>query len=71
MILAYFGTVSNYKAKPGGSKPPHLLELRDAWTPVTQTHLAASNNHAGINGGYNSFASTIKGNLSATRGRSV
>jgi hypothetical protein len=51
-----------------GSKPPHLLELRDAYTQVIQTHLVASNNHAGINGGWKSYASTIKGKDPATGG---
>jgi hypothetical protein len=49
------------------SKPPHLLELRDEYTPGVKTHLVASYDHAGINSGCNSYASVIKGNPSATR----
>jgi hypothetical protein len=50
------------------SKPPLLLELEDAWSPVIQTHLISSYDHAEINSGCNSDASTFKGNHSATRG---
>jgi hypothetical protein len=43
------------------SKPPHLLELRHAMTPVIQTHFVASLDQAGTNGGCNSIALTLIG----------
>jgi hypothetical protein len=43
------------------SKPIYLQELRDAQTPVFGTHLVASYNYAGINGGCNSIDCTHKG----------
>jgi hypothetical protein len=47
-----------------------MLELRlmQTKTPIIQTHLVASYNHPGINGGCNSDASTLRGNPSATKG---
>jgi hypothetical protein len=56
--------VTNLKQQQG-SKPPHMLELRNAETPVIRTHLVTSYNHTVINSGCNSNASTLKGNPSA------
>jgi hypothetical protein len=46
MILAY-RECYELKATPG-SKPPYLLELSDASTPVIQIHLVTSYNQATI-----------------------
>jgi hypothetical protein len=47
------------------AKPPNL-ELSDALIPVFQTILSPLTR--GINGGCNSYASTIKGNQSESKG---
>jgi hypothetical protein len=44
-----------------GSKPPDLLDLKDAWISVIETHLIVSYEHTSINCGCNSYVSTIKG----------
>jgi hypothetical protein len=59
--------VTNLKQHQG-SKPPHLLEFRDASTPVIWNHLIVFYNCAVINSGCNSDASALQDNGSATRG---
>jgi hypothetical protein len=66
MILANLGFYKRKQHK--GSKPPHLMKLRDAYSRVIHSEKVASYNLAGRNGRCNYDASTLKGNPSATRG---
>jgi hypothetical protein len=52
MILANLGCYK-LQSNTKESKPPHLLELIDAKTPVIQTHSVATLDHAGINSSIN------------------
>jgi hypothetical protein len=50
------------------SKTTSLAEVRAL---IIRTHLVASYDHAELNGGCNSDASTSKGNPSVTKGRAI
>jgi hypothetical protein len=51
-----------------GSKPPRLLELRDAETTRSRTHSVASYDHTRINGECNCDAAILKCNPLVTTG---
>ena len=68
MILAYPG-VKNFKATPRVTTTSPAGAKRYIETPIAQSHLVASYDHAGINGGCNSYAVTLKGKPLSHKGK--